>query len=82
MHIRFDLPAASNVHLAVHTLQGRLLRELVMPQKPLPAGYHKVIWNSRERYGDPAAAGPYIYRIVVAGGDKTYVRARLMLLVR
>jgi hypothetical protein len=82
VNIRFDLPVKARVSLAVYTLQGRLVRELVSPDKPLAAGYHKVIWNSRERYGEMSAAGPYIYRIVTGGEGKRYVRARMMLLVR
>ncbi len=55
--INFDLPKDAHVRLVVYDLLGREVIELINTQ--LPASYHSVTWNSRNREGHPLAAGIY-----------------------
>lgn len=63
--IRFALPAAGAVRLAVHGLDGRLVATLVSGD--LPAGEHEAVWDGRDRAGRPAASGIYICRLEAGG---------------
>ncbi|MDZ7313674.1 MAG: T9SS type A sorting domain-containing protein, partial [candidate division KSB1 bacterium] len=65
--IRFALPEAGNVTLAIYNTAGQLVRTLVDHQ--MSAGWQTVRWNGRDQSGKPVAAGVYLYRIVVQGKD-------------
>ena len=67
--INFDLPKDAHVRLVVYDLLGREVIELINNQ--LPASYHSVTWNSRNREGHPLAAGIYFYQIQTAEFNKT-----------
>jgi hypothetical protein len=60
--IRFGLPAAVGVQLAIFDLAGRRVRTLISGKK-LAAGYHETSWDGRDETGHPVAAGIYIYRL-------------------
>ena len=66
--IRFDLPFASNVHLAVFDARGRLVRTLESGTR-YPQGRHQIPWNGRDDRGVVAASGVYYVRLVTAGGS-------------
>jgi hypothetical protein len=51
--IRFDLPAAGPVRLAVYDLAGRLVRVLV--EEARAAGSHEAVWDGRDAAGVPLA---------------------------
>lgn len=74
--IRFELPAAGTVRLAVHGLDGRLVATLVSGE--LPAGEHEAVWDGRDRAGRPAASGVYICRLEAGG----VVRAQRVALLK
>ncbi len=59
--IRFDLPAAQDVSLAIFGTDGRLVTTLV--DGLLPAGFHAVPWDGQVDGGGRAASGVYFYRI-------------------
>jgi len=59
--ISFDLPRAAEVSLAVHDLQGRLVRVL-LGSAQYSAGRHQQVWDGRDVYGQIAASGIYFYR--------------------
>ncbi len=73
--IRFDLPEASRVKLAIYDIQGRLLRTLV--DADLPQGDHKADWDGRNERGRNQASG--VYFAVLRAGDRS-VTLRLGLL--
>jgi len=75
--IRFALPEESAVSLSVYTLQGRLVRTLVKPDRVLSADYHTVLWDGKNSSGNRVAAGQYIYRM----STKQYVRSKMMLCI-
>ncbi len=60
--IRFDLPVATNAHLAVYDLLGREVAWLVDQQ--MGAGYHHQVWNGRDRNGRELPTGMYIALLV------------------
>ncbi len=59
--IRFDLPEAQHVKLAIYDTQGRRVVSLV--DEILAAGYHSATWNGRDSQGSTMASGIYFYRI-------------------
>ncbi|MFA7332308.1 MAG: FlgD immunoglobulin-like domain containing protein [Candidatus Delongbacteria bacterium] len=67
--IRFSLPAAGDIRLAVYDLSGSLVRELQSGR--LEAGVHSVSWNGESGAGRPAASGTYLYRLEWQGHTET-----------
>ncbi|UCH61959.1 MAG: T9SS type A sorting domain-containing protein [Fidelibacterota bacterium] len=56
--LRFDLPAAADIHIVVYDLLGREVVRLV--DRRLEAGYHQLVWNGRDRSGRELPTGMYI----------------------
>jgi hypothetical protein len=73
--LRFDLPAASGVRVAVFDLAGRRVRALA--DGVLPAGLHEARWDGAGPEGRRAPPGLYFFRALI--GERAYVR-RLVLL--
>ncbi len=65
--IRFALPTASTVILRVYDILGREVQTLV--QETRQAGYHTVVWDGRDRNGNPASSGAYFFRIEAKPAD-------------
>jgi len=74
--VRFSLPEAGHVTLAVYGVNSRLVRTLV--DRPLTAGLHEVVWDGRDGNGRDVASGAYIYRLTAPQGTVT----RRMVLLR
>jgi hypothetical protein len=74
--IRFGVPEASPVRLAVYDINGRHVRTLV--DGPTEAGHHAVVWNGADALGREVATGVYMYRLTGTEGSLV----RRMLLVR
>jgi len=74
--IRFTLPEAGHVTLAVYDINGRLVR--ILMGRSLAAGPHSVVWDGRDSNGREVASGVYIYRLAARQGVVT----RRMTLVR
>jgi hypothetical protein len=74
--IRFDLPAAGSVRLAVYDVAGRLIRTLVDGE--LPPGAHEAAWDGRDSAGRNMGSGSYLAQLE-AGGK---VEAVKMVLIR
>ena len=74
--LRFSIPEACEVLLAVYDVSGRLVRTLISSE--LAAGLHEVMWDARDDAGRAVASGVYVYRLT-AGTD---VAVRRMTLVR
>jgi hypothetical protein len=73
--IRFDLPAAGPVRLAVYDLAGRLVRVLVEGERA--AGSYEAVWDGRDTTGRSAPSGSYLARLV-AGAKVERVRLSLV----
>ena len=67
--IRFTLPEASPVRLAVYDINGRLVRTLL--GQTLPSGHHSVVWDGRDAIGREVASGVYVYRLTAPQGVVT-----------
>jgi hypothetical protein len=63
--IRFDLPSAGPVRLAIYDVGGRLVRHLAQGQ--LPAGTHTVVWDGRDSAGRGVSSGAYFARVEASG---------------
>lgn len=76
MVIRFELPQAQPVELAIYNTAGQRVRTLI--HSKLTAGAHTVRWNGRSAGGAPLASGLYFYRLRVNG--RVAAQQKLLLL--
>ena len=67
--IRFTLPRAAAVWLAVYDSRGSLVRQLL--EGHLKAGAYAAVWDGRTRTGHEAGSGVYFYRLTTARGART-----------
>jgi len=74
--IRYAVPVAQDVELAIYDLRGQRVRTLV--RDVVPAGSHAVTWQGQDDAGRQVASGTYFYRLT-AGGESI---VRKMLLVK
>jgi len=59
--IRFDLPEQQYVNLTIYNVLGQKVIDLITEN--FAAGYHKVIWNGRDKRNIPVTSGVYFYQI-------------------
>jgi hypothetical protein len=59
--IRFELPQATLVTLAVYNTLGQEVRRLAHGRRQ--AGYYTVVWDGRDNDGRPLPSGIYHYRL-------------------
>jgi hypothetical protein len=74
--IKYQLPLASKVELAVYSLLGGRVKTLV--DRSQEAGYYEARWDGTNEAGIPVTSGVYIYRFVA---DK-YQMVRKMILLK
>ncbi|MCG3118727.1 MAG: hypothetical protein ALAOOOJD_00983 [bacterium] len=72
--LRYELPKAGHVTLAIYNSLGQEVRRLV--DREQPAGYHLVTWNGRDQSGKPVPTGVYHYRLQV--GDFVATKKMIM----
>ena len=58
---------AVDVHLSIHDVLGRHVRDLVRDRRLRP-GYHQTRWNGEDDAGRPVASGVYLYRLNTSAG--------------
>ncbi|NLG18345.1 MAG: hypothetical protein GX556_13515 [Fibrobacter sp.] len=75
--IRFELPVECRVTLNIYNLQGRLVRRLITPDKPLRPDSHQILWDGKNDLGRQLEAGPYVYRITA----KRFKKSRVMIML-
>jgi hypothetical protein len=63
--LRFTLPRAARVRLAIYDIAGRRVRDLV--SGVTPAGDHATTWDLRDDAGRPVGAGLYFARLETEG---------------
>ncbi|KAA0230176.1 T9SS C-terminal target domain-containing protein [candidate division KSB1 bacterium] len=68
--IRFALPEASQVVVSIFNVLGEKIRTLV--NASYEAGYHSVLWDGKDEYGDPVTSGVYLYQL--RAGEFSQVR--------
>ena len=74
--IRYQLPVAGEIELAIYDLTGRRVRTLVRARQS--AGRHTITWDGRDTHGQVVASGIYLYRLVT---DRQ-VQVRRLVVVR
>jgi len=74
--IRFDLPRAGHVRIAVYETGGRLVDVLL--DRRMDAGRSEIAWDGKTGRGKPAASGVYYCEMTVEGFEQT----RKMILLR
>lgn len=73
--LRFDLPAATRIKLAIFDARGRLVRTLV--EGMTEAGRHEAVWDGRDGAGRSLGSGGYFARLE-GGGKVETVRMGLV----
>jgi hypothetical protein len=69
-----------SIVIKVYTATGRLVAKV--ESGGLPAGYHQIRWDGRDRDGDPIANGVYFYKLVARAGDEKIVAREKMVKLR
>jgi flagellar hook assembly protein FlgD len=67
--IKYSVPVAQPIQLAVFDLRGQRVATLV--DRLVPAGRHQVTWTGRDEFGRQVASGTYFYRLTAAGESFT-----------
>ncbi len=67
--IKYDLPVAGAVRLAVFDVAGRLVRTLV--EDSMPQGSHEAVWDGRDSTGREVGSGSYLARLEFGGRVET-----------
>jgi hypothetical protein len=80
--IRFALPEASHVTLAVYSLSGQVVKQLAGGH--FAGGQHQVIWDGRDASGAVVAGGIYFCRFTARGedGEMKFTQTRKMIFVK
>jgi len=80
--ISFQLPVNSEVKIAIYSITGQRVRELVNGE--MAAGVQTVYWDGRDQAGEVVAAGMYLCRLVVHGtnGEIVFMQTRRMAFVK
>ncbi|NOT35135.1 MAG: T9SS type A sorting domain-containing protein [Candidatus Eisenbacteria bacterium] len=73
--LAFELPATRHVDVAVHGIDGRLVRRLI--DHELTAGRHRAVWDGRDERGQLVASGVYFARIRAGESTSTLRVVRL-----
>jgi hypothetical protein len=65
--IRYELPRAGQVSMAVYDSQGHQVRTLLAGE-PQAAGKHSVPWDGLDRAGNPMPIGNYTWKLLLNNG--------------
>lgn len=76
-YISFRFPKPSKVRLEIINLLGQIVKILIS-QKTLPAGLHKVMWDGKNSKNQDVSSGLYFYRL----SAKNFARTRKLILLR
>jgi hypothetical protein len=76
--LKYDVPVRAKIMLNIYDIRGRLVRQLVRPDKQMKPGFYQVLWDCKDDRGRLLASGPYIYRITAQG----FAKARVMVMIR
>jgi hypothetical protein len=67
--IHFELPEDAHTRIAIYDLLGREI--VLLENRPFNAGYHQVVWQGRDKYGNAIPSGMYFYRMEANGFSST-----------
>ncbi|MFQ6608795.1 MAG: T9SS type A sorting domain-containing protein [Fidelibacterota bacterium] len=64
--LSFAIPTDSKVDLVVYNLLGQEVTR-IFDHKLMRAGVHKIVWDGKDKLGNPVSTGLYVYRLNAAG---------------
>ena len=67
--LRYNLPDDGMVNITIYDMMGRVVRNLVNDHQS--AGYKTIHWNGTNGFGEPVAAGVYLYQIHAGNFQQT-----------
>ena len=73
--IRYDLPEASHVSLAIYNVMGQLVNVLVSERQD--AGFYEAVWDGKDALGRSVGSGLYLMHM--QAGDFRHTQKMLML---
>ncbi len=73
--ISFQLPEDSDVALAIHNMNGQLVKKLFMGE--MNAGHHSIMWDAKDDRGGRVTSGVYLY--VIKAGEFTAQRKLVLM---
>ncbi|MCK9310434.1 MAG: T9SS type A sorting domain-containing protein, partial [Candidatus Cloacimonetes bacterium] len=73
--IAFSIPTTYNTKLSVYNIKGQKVKELI--NNELASGYHKIIWDGRDKNNRGVSSGIYFFRLQ-SGGKVSVRKAMLM----
>ena len=73
--IRYGIPQEAQVSIIIYNALGQKIKTLL--DKKQAAGYYRLVWDSVNDAGNPAASGIYFYR--VSAGEHAAVKKMLLL---
>jgi len=73
--IEFGIPADGKVKLSIYNLKGQKVKELL--NSPLDRGYHKAVWNGKDKNNRSVSSGVYFVRLEAG---KTIQTRKIMLM--
>jgi hypothetical protein len=59
--IAFEIPEDAPVQLDIYNIRGQLVKEI--RYETLPKGYHRLVWDGRDRNNRSVGSGVYFYRM-------------------
>ncbi|MCI0515574.1 T9SS type A sorting domain-containing protein [candidate division KSB1 bacterium] len=78
--IRFELPEAAQVNVAIYNMQGQLIRNLVNAYQNM--GYHNLTWDARDDQGATVAGGVYVAKLLVTGETQKLALIRKLVFMK
>ena len=63
--IKYNIPRVAHVQLVIYDMLGRQVSQLINERQS--AGQHHVSWDSKDKFGNPVAAGLYFCRMEAEG---------------
>ncbi|MFQ5453842.1 MAG: FlgD immunoglobulin-like domain containing protein, partial [Candidatus Zixiibacteriota bacterium] len=74
--IEFSLPTNSSVKITVYDILGQVIRTIV--DERLPAGYHSITWDGKDKDGNVVSTGIYFYKLKA----NDFTESRKMILMK
>ena len=63
--ISFEIPNSKNVNLSIFDMKGRKIRQMNLGA--LSTGFHKVLWDGKNNFGNELPSGIYMAVLEVGG---------------
>jgi hypothetical protein len=67
--IAFGLSTGGHVSLRIYDVSGKLVR--IVSEGQRPAGHYEVVWDGKDKNGEPVASGLYFSRLIATGFSQT-----------